>query len=135
MVANWASNRSSTATGSEAPPDTQLRNVVTGACRAARSSRRMYMVGTPKNAVTRSACTSSIASSASNLGCSTSVPPTRNVEFIDTVWPKVWNSGRQPSTTSSRYSGFASKALTVAFMTRFRWVSTAPFGCPVVPLV
>ena len=33
-----------------------------------------------------------------------------------TVWPNVWNSGRQPSTTSSARASLASKTLTVAFM-------------------
>ena len=54
---------------------------------------------------------------------------------MDTDWPNVWNSGRQPMTTSSRPIGFASKAFAVAFMTRLRCVSTAPLGRPVVPLV
>ncbi len=59
----------------------------------------------------------------------------RNVPFMPTVCPNVWNSGRQPSTTSLRVESFASKTLTVAFITRLRCVSSAPFGSPVVPLV
>ena len=70
-----------------------------------------------------------------NRASSTSVAPMRNVPFMPTVWPKVWNSGRQPRTTSDGLASLASKTLTVAFITRFRWVSTAPLGCPVVPLV
>ena len=54
---------------------------------------------------------------------------------MPTVWPNVWNSGRQPSTTSLGRASLASKTLTVAFITRLRWVSTAPLGWPVVPLV
>ncbi len=61
--------------------------------------------------------------------------PARQVELRETVWPKAWNSGRAPSATSSGRMSLASKALTVAFMTRLKWLSTAPFGTPVVPLV
>jgi hypothetical protein len=93
------------------------------------------MVGTPKNSVAWRSVISSIAAVASKRGCSSRVAPTRNVEFIETDWPKVWNSGRQPITTSSRRNGLASKALAVAFSTRLRCVSTAPLGRPVVPLV
>ncbi len=95
----------------------------------------MYIVGTPWKTVTPSRTISSMAASPLNRASSTSVPPSRKVPFIPTVWPNVWNSGRHPSTTSSWRASFASKTLTVAFMTRLRWVSSAPLGWPVVPLV
>ena len=85
--------------------------------------------------VTPSRTIVSMAPAASNLGCRTSVAPTRNVVFIATDCPKTWNSGRLPIVTSSRRTSLPSKAETVAFMTRLRWVSRAPFGSPVVPLV
>jgi hypothetical protein len=77
----------------------------------------------------------SIASSPLNRASRTRVPPIRKVPFIATVCPKVWNSGRHPITTSSGRASLASNTFTVAFMTRLRWVSRAPFGSPVVPLV
>jgi len=71
----------------------------------------------------------------SNRGSSTSVAPTRKAAFIAQVWPKEWNSGKQPSTTSSRQSSMMSVADSDAFSTMLSWVSTAPLGLPVVPLV
>jgi hypothetical protein len=61
----------------------------------------MYIVGTPWKMVTFSRTIRSIAASPVNRASSTSVPPSRKVPFMPTVWPNVWNSGRQPSTTSS----------------------------------
>ena len=95
----------------------------------------MYIVGTPLSWVISCLRMSSSASAGSNLGCSTRVAPTRKVVFSETLWPNTWNSGRQPRTLSSRRVSLASKAFTVAFRTRLRWVSTAPLGRPVVPLV
>ncbi len=93
------------------------------------------MVGTPWKASTPSRSIRSMAAGPVNRLSSTSVAPIRKVPFIATVWPKLWNSGRQPSTTSVLRASLASKTFTVAFMTRLRWVSTAPLGTPVVPLV
>ncbi len=135
VVEKVFSNRSRTTTGRDAPPETQSRSSGSASARGAASSSWTYIVGTPKNSVARSRCIRSMAAAGSNRGCSSRVAPTRNVEFIDTVWPKVWNSGRQPITTSSRRIGFASNAFTVEFSTRLRCVSRAPFGRPVVPLV
>lgn len=84
---------------------------------------------------TRSVTISRIASGAVNLGISTSVAPTRQVEFIETVCPNTWNSGSAPRAMSSRCTSLASKAFTVAHMTILRWLSSAPLGRPVVPLV
>ena len=53
----------------------------------------MYIVGTPWKVFTPSRTISSIAAAASKRGISTSVAPARQVEFMLTVWPKVWNSG------------------------------------------
>ena len=51
------------------------------------------------------------------------------------VWPKVWNSGRQPSTTS--FSSMSKECIAEAttFIVTLRWVISAPLGVPVVPLV
>ncbi len=93
------------------------------------------MVGTPWKVFTFSSAISSMARAASKRGSRTSVAPARQVELSDTVWPKAWKSGSAPRAMSSARMSLASKALTVAFMTRLKWVSTAPLGTPVVPLV
>ena len=51
------------------------------------------------------------------------------------VWPKVWNSGRQPSTTSSCVMSNECIAEAMTFIVTLRCVISAPFGVPVVPLV
>ncbi len=51
------------------------------------------------------------------------------------VWPKVWNSGRQPSTTSEASMSKLCWAETMTFIVTLRWVISAPLGFPVVPLV
>jgi len=71
----------------------------------------------------------------SNLGCSTSVAPTRNAVFIPTFWPKTWNRGSTPMTTSVVSNGLLSNALLSTFIVMLRWLSSAPLGRPVVPLV
>ena len=128
---NAALNRSSTATGSERPAgDAQPQPRAAGRPSAPPRAAPMYMVGTPWKTVTFSRTISSIAASPVNRASSTSVPPRRNVPFMPTVCPNVWNSGRQPSTTSSGVTSLASKTLTVAFITRFRWVSSGALGLP-----
>ena len=101
---NTSLNRSSTATGSDAPPETHSRSSGSWSALAAASSSPMYIVGTPWKTVTFSRTIRSIAASPVNRASSTSVPPSRNVPFMPTVWPNVWNSGRQPITTSSERS-------------------------------
>ncbi len=93
------------------------------------------MVGTPWKVFAPSATISSMARAASKRGSRTRVAPARQVEFMETVWPKAWKRGSAPSATSSGRTSLASKALTVAFITRLKWLSTAPLGTPVVPLV
>lgn len=93
------------------------------------------MVGTPSKMVAPYSHIIRMASSGSNRSCRMRVAPTRKVVLSATDWPKVWNRGREPMTTSSPLMGWTSNALTVAFITRLRWVSMAPLGTPVVPLV
>lgn len=93
------------------------------------------MVGTPWKVLTCSRTMISMARAASKRGIRTSVAPARQVELRETVCPKAWKSGRAPRTVSSGRMSLASKALTVAFITMLKWLSTAPFGTPVVPLV
>ena len=54
---------------------------------------------------------------------------------IPTTWPKEWNRGSAPRTTSSGRR-FSSVALVTSILrSRLSWVSSAPFGWPVVPEV
>src|SRR5437773_9549836 len=55
---------------------------------------------------------------------------------ITAVRPYTWNSGIAPRTRSEPGDFVANQAtVCIAFATRFRWVSIAPFGVPVVPPV
>ncbi len=95
-------------------------------------TRATYIVGTPSITVTLSRWSTSRALVGSKRGISVIVPPAAMVEFIPTVWPNEWNSGRPPKTTSS---GVKSIMLTQisALRAMFAWVSSAPLGRPVVP--
>ena len=77
----------------------------------------------------------SSASPGSNLGSIVRVAPTRREAFMLTVWPKEWKSGSEPRTTSpSSILQVVCEAIS-ALRVRLRWVSSAPFGLPVVPEV
>ena len=94
-----------------------------------------YMVGTPSKIATASRSMMSSALAGSNLGSSVSVPAEATVAFSPQVRPKTWNSGRQPITTSSALFFSSVRAVSSALRTRPAWVSSAPFGWPVVPEV
>lgn len=102
---------------------------------AAAAASATNMVGTPWKVLMFSFTISSIARAASNRGSSTSVAPARQVELSETVCPNAWKRGSAPRAMSSGRTSLASKAQTVAFITRLKWLSTAPLGTPVVPLV
>ena len=93
------------------------------------------MVGTPSKIVTASRWMMSSALAPSNLGSSVSVPAAATVAFSPQVSPKTWNSGRQPITTSSGLFSSRVRAVSSALRVRPAWVSSAPFGLPVVPEV
>jgi hypothetical protein len=78
---------------------------------------------------------SSSALAASKRSVSTIVAPARKQVSIPQIWPKVWNSGRQPNSTSSGRKSKGESIPTVTFMVTLSWVSIAPFGRPVVPEV
>ena len=127
-----------TSTGSAAPPERRPGGRRSSRCRtrpvSSQLSSAWYMVGTPAKKVTCSACISSSTVAASNRGSSTIVAPAANPAFICTIWPKEWNSGSTSRCTScgcGPNSRFASSAL----CTMLLCVSSAPLGCPVVPLV
>jgi hypothetical protein len=95
----------------------------------------MYIVGTPMKIVHCSFTSSSRACAPSKRGSSTMLAPTKKAVFMQQVWPKVWNSGRQPSTTSSALMSKLYAAEDRTFIVTLRWVISAPLGVPVVPLV
>lgn len=130
-------------TGSAAPPEIALRMfraiVSTSASALLPSSApssAQYIVGTPAKTVISSRPISASAAAASNRGISTRVEPTESAEFMLTVWPKEWNSGSVTRQTSN-YVGVLSnrRSADSALSTMLEWVSSAPFGCPVVPPV
>ena len=136
MQPNFSSNPRRISTGSEAPPEMHTRS--DAACAGSASGRcsiAAYMVGTPSKIVTASRWMISSALAPSNLGSSVSVPAAATVAFSPQVRPKTWNSGRQPITTSSLLFFSSVCAVSWALRTRPAWVSSAPFGWPVVPEV
>ena len=54
---------------------------------------------------------------------------------MPTDWPKEWNRGRAPSTMSPAPTSQVVREEISALRARLRWVSSAPFGLPVVPEV
>ncbi len=95
----------------------------------------MYIVGTPMKIVHSSLTSRSSAPAPSKRGISTTVAPTRKAVFMQQVWPKVWNSGRQPRIVSSAVTVNVSITDTSTFISTLRCVSIAPLGLPVVPEV
>ncbi len=92
------------------------------------------MVGTPRKTVARSRSMASNTALGSNRGTSDSVPPNRMAMLSTLDRPKTWNSGRTANVTSSSRTSNRPPA-TVQFMNSWKWVSIAPLGRPVVPLV
>ena len=102
-------------------------------------SSAQYIVGTP---VQKPTCSRSIVSSTaagSKRGSSTIRMPCSSPAFIWQVCAVEWNSGSVTSTTSCamppRIAGRNMSRVATAFSSMFAWVSSAPFGWPVVPEV
>ena len=93
------------------------------------------MVGTPWKTVTPSRSMISSAFSGSKRGSIVTVAPWQIALFIVQVWPKEWNRGSAPSSTSPASNPPSVLDVTSQFLWRFPWVSSAPLGWPVVPLV
>ena len=91
-----------------------------------------YIVGTPSKTVTPSLSSIVNASEASNRGSRVRHAPVRTAVFSPQVWPNEWNRGSAPNMTSS-WSTSSRFWVTSTFLARFKWVSSAPFGVPVVP--
>jgi len=98
-------------------------------------SSAAYIVGTPWKTVTWSRWITSNAVAGSNRGTRVRQAPLPTAAFSPQVWPKEWNSGRQPMTTSSGPRSNRVVADTAALRRRLAWVSSAPLGLPVVPEV
>jgi len=92
------------------------------------------MVGTPEKIVHRYRAMASSTASGSNRGMSTSVPPNRTAVFRTLDRPNTWNIGSTATLMSSSRNSNSSPP-TVQFMYSSKWVSSAPLGLPVVPLV
>lgn len=95
----------------------------------------MYIVGTPRKTVTRSRCRIRSAAAGSNRGSRVRVAPATTAALRAQVCPKAWNSGRPPNRTSSGPIRISVSTVVTALVDRLRWVSSAPFGVPVVPEV
>src|SRR3954469_15208606 len=134
MIAPKASsNARISSTGSDAPPETQSRSFDRSALsRPGSWSNAPYIVGTPSNTVTPSRWRISSALAGSNRGRSVRHAPPATAAFIPHVWPKEWNNGSAPSTTSSSQNPNTPR-MTSTFVRRLSWVSSAPLGFPVVP--
>ena len=77
----------------------------------------------------------SSALSGSKRGIMLTVAPLATALFIVQVWPKEWNSGSAPSSTSSWVNSPSVVEAISQLRRRLACVSSAPFGLPVVPLV
>jgi hypothetical protein len=134
MQPNFSSNDFMTSTGIAEPPETHSRRLDTSVCSASGAcSIAENIVGTPSKIVTLSRSMTDSALAPSNLGIRVRVEPRSTVVFRPQVRPKTWNSGRQPMTTSSVELSSRVSAVVRALPARLACVSSAPFGCPVVP--
>lgn len=92
------------------------------------------MVGTAAKPTTRSRAMASNTHAGSNLGTKTIVPPLKNVGMLTSPRPVTWNSGAMHNTTSEPSTSVCASWFMVLNV-RLPWLSTAPLGRPVVPLV
>ena len=123
-----------TSPGIESPPDTPTRKAERSRSEVSVFSNSWYMVGTPAKIVHRCRSIASTAAAISKRGTSATVPPKRTATLSTLDSPKMWKRGRTARPTSSSRNSKTSPP-TVQFMYSWKWVSSAPFGLPVVPLV
>ena len=90
------------------------------------------MVGTPKNIDAPGDRAASATAVGSKAGSRRADAPANSVPYTPTHRPWAWKTGRQ---WTSRSSGVQRQAILTASVAanRFRWLSTAPLGAPVVP--
>ena len=95
---------------------------------------KRYIAGTPIIVVTRFSSISLRQRAASNARSSTTVAPFAQARSAWTFQPPTWNCGSTWSTTSSPFTP-ATRSKPRFVQKQFAWVSSAPFGLPVVPEV
>ena len=123
-----------TSAGSDAPPDTATRSADRSRPPMSSRASACSMVGTPPITVTRSASMASSTAPGTKRGRIDRQPPRRTNTLTTDDSPNTWKNGSTASTTSSLFTPNSSPA-TVQFMYSWKWVSSAPLGLPVVPLV
>ena len=131
---NFSSNVRMTSSASDAPPDTATRSADRSRPAMSSWARACSMVGTPPITVHRSASSASSTAPGWNRGTMDRQPPYRTNTLTTDDSPNTWKNGSTASTTSSLRTPNSPPA-TVLFMYSWKWVSSAPFGLPVVPLV
>ena len=97
-------------------------------------ARACSIVGTPAITVHRSASRVSRTAAGAKRGTIDRQPPYRTLTLITDDRPNTWKNGSTASVTSSGLAPNSCPAI-VQFMYSWKWVSSAPFGLPVVPLV
>src|ERR1035441_590735 len=120
--------------GSDAPPDTATRSADRSRPVMSCLARACSMVGTPPTTVQRSFSSASRMAAGTKRGTIDRQPPYRTNTLISDERPNTWKKGSTASTTSSARAPNSPPAI-VQFMYSWKWVSSAPFGLPVVPLV
>jgi hypothetical protein len=98
-------------------------------------SNAVYIVGTAANTVTWWPARICSARVGSKRGSRVRDAPDATAVLSVHVCPNEWNSGSPPKTTSSAVSCSRSVRITSVLLARLAWVSSAPFGWPVVPEV
>ena len=120
--------------GSDAPPDTATRSADRSRPAMSCWASACSMVGTPPITVHRSRSIMSRTSPGWNRGTIDRQPPYRTLTLITDDSPNTWKNGRTARVTSSLRAPNSWPAM-VQFMYSRKWVSSAPLGFPVVPLV
>ena len=129
-----SSNVRMMSSGSDAPPDTATRSVDRSRPVMSSWARACSIVGTPPITVHRSASITSSTAAGWKRGTTDRQPPCLTNTLTTDDSPNTWKNGSTASTTSSLRTPNSPPA-TVLFMYSWKWVSSAPFGLPVVPLV
>ena len=132
------SHFSTVSSGNGAAPEMELvmpfRSM---SCFSAASMTLEYSVGTPGIQEGLRFLITSISSGISGFGTSTISPPSDTASPAISVRPYTWNIGSAPSTRSSGLRPRVGKKVRIwaIFAEILPWVSSAPFGVPVVPEV
>jgi hypothetical protein len=125
-----------TSTGIAAPPDTHSRRVPTSALsRPGWLSSAWYIVGTPSKMVTLSRPDDLQRLARLEAGIIVRQAPIFTLALSPQVWPKEW---KERQCSQQHVLGLAVEQRPhrdLAVAVEVAWVSSAPFGVPVVPEV